>query len=343
MADFSYDSSIAPMKGNFFADVAAAKGLTAGAARYLTSKYTTEVSPYLESQIKTQDDMLKSQYQQIAFKRQQLDLMTAADEAKAQREALETLPTDIQNLTGIVNDPSKNNFEKLTAVGQYKMENAGRLTRNKSLINLVSSAEESLKNKDETEKQKTALGYALAAQGLPEAVKSVFGGDVAEGVGAQYFGAATAINQQRTEEAKREAQNKAGISAQKSQDEIRSQQYKGQLDFFTTSLSKLNAMATKKAEEGGGIDIGSLKDASATGPVTKNSVPLNAPFKFNQEDKAELEETIRAIRPEISKADLSKFSDEELYRNAYRLTSGAVTNLLGISSPSSTNISSKFK
>ena len=341
MADFSYDSAIAPMKGNFFADVAAAKGLTSSGAKYLTGKYTEEVSPYLESQIKTQDDMLKSQYQQLAFKRQQLDLMSAADEAKAQREALETLPTDLQNLTGIVNDPNKNNFEKLTAVGQYKMENAGRLTRNKSLINLVSSAEETLKIKDENEKQKSALGYALAAQGLPEAVKSVFGGDVAEGIGAQYFGAATAINQQKLAEAKSAAQNKAAIGSQKAIDQLRSQQYKAQLDFFTTNLSQLNAMGTKKAEEG--YDVGSLKDASATGPVTKNKVPQAAPFKFEPEDKAQLEEIIRAVNPNISTADLSKFSDEELYRNAFRSVSGQVTGMLGIQSPSSTNISSKFE
>lgn len=341
MADFSYDSAIAPMKGNFFADVAAAKGLTSGAARYLTSKYTEEVSPYLDAQIKSQDDMLKSQYQQIAFKRQQLDLMSAADEMKAQREALETLPTDLQNLTGIVNDPNKNNFEKLTAVGQYKMDNAGRLTRNKSLINLVSAAESTLKTKDEDEKQRSALGYALAAQGLPEAVKSVFGGNVAEGAGAQYFGAATAISEEKLAQAKSAAQYKAGLSAQKSQDQLRSQQFGAQLDYFRTNLSQLNAMGSKKSDEG--YDVGSLKDASTTGPVTKNKVPQAEPFKFQPEDKAQLEEIIRSMNPNVATKDLSKFSDEELYRNAYQSVSGQLTGMLGLTSPSANNFSSKFE
>ena len=341
MADFSYDSAIGPMKGNFFSDVAASRGLNADAARYLTSKYTAEVSPYLESQIKTQDDLLKSQYQQIAFKRQQLDLMTAADEAKAQREALETLPTDLQNLTGIVNDPNKNNFEKLTAVGQYKMDNAGRLTRNKSLINLVSAAEDTLKTKDETEKQKAALGYALATQGLPDAVKNVFGGEVAEGAGAQYFGVATAISQQKTQEGKAAAQSKAAINAQKSQDQLRSQQFGAQLDYFKDYLTDLNKMGSKKAEEG--YNVGSLKDASATGPVMKNNVPQAQPFKFEPEDKAQLEEILRSMYPSLSSKDLSKFSDEELYRNAFRSVSGQVTGMLGIPSASSSGLSSKFE
>jgi type II secretory pathway pseudopilin PulG len=340
MVEFSYDSAIAPMKSNFFSDVAATKGITSNAARYLTSKYTAEVSPYLESQIKTQDDMLKSQYQQLAFKRQQLDLMTAADEAKAQREALETLPTDIQNLTGIVNDPNKSSFEKLTAVGQYKMENAGRLTRNKSLVNLVGAAEDTLKIKDETDKQKTALGYALASQGLPEAVKSVFGGDVAEGVGKQYYDAAAAIGEQKTSSARTTLQTKAAMEAQKEQEKRRTQQYGAQLDFFKTRLSELNRIGAAKQEEG--FSIGSLKDPTATGPVPKNGIPQAAPFKFKPEDKAQIEETIRALHPELGKTDLSKYSDEDLYRNAYQLANRGVTSLLGIQPPSASTISSKF-
>jgi len=341
MADFSYDSAIAPMKGNFFSDVAASRSLNADAARYLTSKYTAEVSPYLESQIKTQDDLLKSQYQQIAFKRQQLDLMAAADEAKAQREALETLPTDLQNLTGIVNDPNKNNFEKLTAVGQYKMDNAGRFARNKSLINLVSAAEDTLKAKDETEKQKSALGYALATQGLPDAVKNVFGGQVTEGAGAQYYGVATAINQQRTEEGKAAAQSKAAINAQEAQDKLKMSQFGAQLDYFKNYLTDLNKMGTKKEEEG--YNVGSLKDASATGPVTKNNVPQAQPFKFQPEDKAQLEEILRSMYPTITSKDLSQFSDEDLYRNAFRSVSGQITNMLGIPTVTSSEFSSKFK
>ena len=340
MVDFSYDSAIAPMKSNFFSDVAATRGLTSDAASYLTSKYTAEVSPYLESQIKTQDDMLKSQYQQLAFKRQQLDLMTAADEAKAQREALETLPTDIQNLTGIVNDPNKSSFEKLTAVGQYKMENAGRLTRNKSLVNLVGAAEDTLKTKDETDKQKTALGYALASQGLPEAVKGVFGGEVSEGVGKQYYDAAAAIGEQKTTTARATLQSKAAFEAQKEQEKRRTQQYGAQLDFYKTRLAELNKIGAEKEEEG--FAIGSLKDASSTGPVQKSGVPQAAPFKFKPEDKTQIEETIRAMYPAIGKADLSKFSDEDLFRNAYQLASKGVTNLLGIQSPSASSISSKF-
>jgi hypothetical protein len=340
MVEFSYDSTIAPMKSNFFADVAATRGLSSDAARYLTSKYTTEVSPYLESQLKSQDDMLKSQYQQLAFKRQQLDLMTAADEAKAQREALETLPTDIQNLTGIVNDPNKNNFEKLTAVGQYKMENSGRFARNKSLVNLVNSAEETLKTKDETEKQKTALGYALASQGLPEAVKGVFGGEVTEGIGKQYYDAAAAIGEQKTTSARTTLQTKAALEANREQEKRRTQQYGAQLDFYKTRLDELNRIGARKEEEG--FAIGSLKDASSAGPVQKNGVPQAAPFKFKPEDKAQIEETIRAMYPSIGKTDLSKFSDEDLFRNAYQLASKGVTNLLGIQSPSESSISSKF-
>ena len=329
------------MKSNFFADVAAAKGLTSGASRYLTSKYTEEVSPYLDAQLKTQGDMLKSQYQQLAFKRQQLDLMTAADEAKAQREAMETLPTDIQNLTGIVNDPNKNNFEKLTAVGQYKMENAGRFARNQNLINLVSSAEQTLKTKDESEKQKTALGYALASQGLPEAVKSVFGNEVNEGVGKQYFDAASAINQEKQLAAKSMAASKRDTVLQKEQEQRRTQQFGAQLDFYKTRLDELNRLAVKKEEEG--FDIGTLKDSGSAAPVPKKNVPQAAPFKFDAQDKAQLEETVRLLYPSIGAADLAKYSDEDLYRTAYRLASGGVTNLLGIQSPTSSNFSSKFE
>jgi type II secretory pathway pseudopilin PulG len=341
MADFSYDTAIAPMKSNFFADVAAAKGLTSGAARYLTSKYTEEVSPFLEAQLKTQGDMLKSQYQQLAFKRQQLDLMTAADEAKAQREAMETLPTDIQNLTGIVNDPNKDNFEKLTAVNQYKMQNAGRFSRNQNLINLVSSAEQTLKTKDESEKQKTALGYALASQGLPEAVKSVFGGEVTEGVGKQYFDAASAIGQERLASAKSVAASKENAALRTQQEQRRTQQYGAQLDFYKTRLDELNRLATKKGEEG--YDVGTLKEVGSTAPVSKRNVPQAEPFKFAPQDKAQIEETVRLLYPAIGDAELSKYSDEDLYRTAYRLASGGVSNLLGIESPTSSNISSKFE
>jgi hypothetical protein len=338
MAEFSYDSSIAPMKGNFFSDVAASRGLTTGAASYLASKYTTEVDPYVQSQIKTQEDMLKSQYQQIAFKRQQLDLMSAADEAKAQREALETLPNDLQIITGIVNDPSKNSFEKLSAVGQYKMENSGRLTRNKSLINLVSSAEDTLRNKDETEKQKTALGYALATQGLPEAVKGVFGGDVSEGTGKQYYEAAAAINKQQEDSAKSSAKYKSDLNMREEEEKARTQQMTGQLAFLNRNLAQLDQMAAAKEEEG--YAVGSLKDGSAKAPVSKNGVPQAAPFTFKPEDKVQLEEIIRTQNPMIEDADLSKYTSEQLYRNAYRSTTGAIKRLVGI--PTS-GIADKFK
>ena len=340
MADFSYDTAIAPMKSNFFADVAAAKGLTSGAAKYLTSKYAEEVSPYLEAQLKTQGDMLKSQYQQLAFKRQQLDLMTAADEAKAQREAMETLPTDIQNLTGIVNDPTKNNFEKLTAVNLYKMENVNRFSRSQSLTNLASSAEQMLKAEDESEKQKNALGYALASQGLAGAVKSVFGGEINEGAGKQYFDAASAIGQERLASAKSVAASKENAALRTQQEQRRTQQYGAQLDFYKSALDDLNKLASKKEEEG--FEVGSLKEAGSTTPVPKKGVPQAEPFKFAPQDKAQVEETIRLLYPAIGNAELSKYSDEELYRTAYRLASGGVSNLLGIESPTSSTFSSKF-
>lgn len=338
MADFSYDSSIAPMKGNFFSDVAASRGLTSRSAGMLTKKYLSEVSPILESQLKTQEDMLKTQYQQLAFKRQQLDLTTAADEARAQRESLETLPADIQNLTAIVNDPNKTNFEKLGSIGQYKIDNSGRFTSNKGLVNLVNSAEETLKLKDANEKQKESLGYSLATQGMPEAVAGVFGGEVEAGAGKQYYDAAKAISERKKESDKAERQNKQLEEQQVEARKREAQQFTGQLDQLKSSLSQLNQMATQKAEDSD-VSVGSLKEGKPSG-VPAPGIPKAVPFTLKPEDKVSVEEIIRSQNPLLGKKDLSQFSDEELFRQAYRSTTGSIKKLVGL--PES-DLSTKFE
>lgn len=339
MADFSYDSSIAPMKGNFFSDVAASRGLTSRSAGMLTKKYLSEVSPILESQLKTQEDMLKTQYQQLAFKRQQLDLTTAADEARAQRESLETLPVDIQNLTAIVNDPNKTNFEKLGSIGQYKIDNSGRFTSNKGLVNLVNSAEETLKLKDANEKQKESLGYSLATQGMPEAVAGVFGGEVETGAGKQYYDAAKAISERQKESAKATRQEKLSEEQQTEARKREAQQFTGQLDQLKSSLSQLNQMATQKAEDQEAPTVGSLKEGKPSG-VPAPGIPKAVPFTLKPEDKVSVEEIIRSQNPLLGKKDLSQFSDEELFRQAYRSTTGSIKKLVGL--PES-DLSTKFE
>jgi hypothetical protein len=136
-----------------------------------------------------------------------------------------------------------------------------------------------------------------------------------------YIIAAEAVGASKKEEAEQK-----GARAQRTELLKReTAQQTAQIGMLNNYMSTLRKLAPQEADVGG--DIGTLKG----GPTT-TAVPQAQPFKFAPENRVELEEMMRDLNPMLENEDLSKYSDENLYRIAVRSTTSSLKKLSGFQS-----------
>lgn len=86
MALFDYASDIAPMKGNYFSDIASSQ-MSDREKSYLAQKYTTDVMPLLKAQNENLASMNKAALEQLSFQRAMTDYQSEALKLQQERDA----------------------------------------------------------------------------------------------------------------------------------------------------------------------------------------------------------------------------------------------------------------
>lgn len=324
MGAFSYSSDIAPLQRNYFADVAAVRGLSGNEKSMLTSQYASKMEASLDSQIKSVNSLIDAQASELNFREQQFKLKQAADAAKLERDTLIAIPEITKQITGIMADPSLDDATRTAKIAEYKFQNVGIVSNSKIISNVFTTAEGTIAARTAESKadrdRVNALINPLIQTGDSETLKKVLEGKNIP-MANDYIIAAEAVGASKKAEAEQKGASERRTELLKSE----AAQQTAQVGILNNYMSTLRSLAPQEADVGG--EIGTLKG----GPTT-TAVPQAQPFKFAPENRVELEEMMRDLNPMLENEDLSKYSDENLYRSAVRSTTSSLKKLSGFQS-----------
>jgi len=124
MDEFSYSADIAPLRKNFFSDVASSRSLSEQEKRMLTSQYFSRINPSLEAQSKAAEAMIETQRQQLAFQEADLRLKTTRKQIQDQLDLEEALPKIEPILTALIDDPNMDTPTKRLQVEKERLKYA---------------------------------------------------------------------------------------------------------------------------------------------------------------------------------------------------------------------------
>jgi hypothetical protein len=305
MAEFSYESDIAPMRGGNFYSGSVPVG--SDYQRFLTMKSLV-------------DKDSRNRIQELEFERQKMQLENAKEAARLEREALTAIPEVTKALTSVMQDPSLDDSAKTAKVAELKFQYANPAASSKTIGSLFTAAEGTIEARKADRDRVNALINPLIQTGQSETLKKVLEGKNVP-MANDYIIAAEAVGASKKEEAEQK-----GARAQRTELLKReTAQQTAQIGMLNNYMSTLRKLAPQEADVGG--DIGTLKG----GPTT-TAVPQAQPFKFAPENRVELEEMMRDLNPMLENEDLSKYSDENLYRIAVRSTTSSLKKLSGFQS-----------
>jgi hypothetical protein len=305
MAEFSYESDIAPMRGGNFYSGSVPVG--SDYQRFLTMKSLV-------------DKDSRNRIQELEFERQKMQLENAKEAARLEREALTAIPEVTKALTSVMQDPSLDDSAKTAKVAELKFQYANPAASSKTIGSLFTAAEGTIEARKADRDRVNALINPLIQTGQSETLKKVLEGKNIP-MANDYIIAAEAVGASKKEEAEQK-----GARAQRTELLKReTAQQTAQIGMLNNYMSTLRKLAPQEADVGG--EIGTLKG----GPTT-TAVPQAQPFKFAPENRVELEEMMRDLNPMLENEDLSKYSDENLYRTAVRSTTSSLKKLSGFQS-----------
>jgi hypothetical protein len=323
MDAFSYSSDIAPLQRNYFADVAAARGLSENEKSMLTSQYASKMEASLDSQIKSVNSLIDAQASELNFREQQFKLKQAADAAKLERDALTAIPEITKQITGIMADPSLDDAARTAKIAEYKFQNVGIVSNSKTVSNVFTAAEGTIEARKADRDRVNALINPLIQTGQSETLKKVLEGKNIP-MANDYIIAAEAVGASKKEEAEQK-----GARAQRTELLKReTAQQTAQVGLMNSYMDTLRRLSPPEAKDAEGMTIGTL---GGKAPTT-GAIPQAQPFKFDTEDRIQIEEMMRNLNPMLEDEDLSKYSDENLYRSAVRSTTSTLNKLSGFDS-----------
>ena len=305
---FSYESDIAPLRGNNFGGVVTPAG------------FERERMLDRESALRIAQIEATSRNQAIAFQQQQLEISRAADAAKAEREALAAIPEVTRQLDSVMEDPSLDDVSKATEIAKLKFKNINAVSNSKTFGNLFTAAEGTIEARKADRERVNAMINPLIQTGQSETLKKVLKGKNVP-MANDYIAVAEAVGASK----QAEAQQKGAAAQQKELMKRETAQQTTQIGILNNYMSALRKLAPQEAAVGG--EIGTLKG----GPTT-TAVPQAQPFKFAPENRIELEVMMRDLNPMLEKEDLSKYSDDNLYRAAVQSTTSSLRKLSGFES-----------
>lgn len=286
----------------------------------LTSQYTSKLDANLDAQIKAVDSMIDAQNKELNFREQQFKLKQASEAAKLERDALTQIPEVTKQLTSVLDDPSLDDAAKTIKLAELKFQNVGLIENSKTIGNLFTAAEGRIESRKADRERVNAMINPLIQTGQSETLKKVLEGKNVP-MANDYIAVAEAVGASKQAEAKQ----KGAVAQQKELMKRETAQQTAQIGLLNNYMDTLRRLAPQEAAVGG--DIGTLKG----GPTT-TAIPQAQPFKFAPENRIELEEMMRDLNPMLENEDLSKYSDENLYRNAVRSATSSLKKLTGFDS-----------
>lgn len=307
-AGFSFEQDIAPLRGQNFG-VVTSTGLER--ERMLDRESALRIAKIEAS----------SRNQELAFRQQQLELERAADAARIEREALAAIPEVTKELTSVINDPSLDDATKTTKIAELKFQNMDRVTNSKTINNLFATAEGQIESRKAERERVNSLINPLIQTGQSETLKKVLEGKNIP-MANDYVAVAEAVGAAKKQEALQRGERAQQKELIKTRTAQQSAQQTAQLGLLNNYMGILQRLAPEEAEVGG--EIGTL-----TGKPSTTAIPQAQPFKFSRENRIELEEMMRDLNPMLENEDLSKYSDENLYRSALRSTSASLKKVTG--------------
>jgi len=299
MADpFSYDSDIAPLRGNNFGGVLTPAYFTQrDLERQATAVKIAEINQAAKNQ---------AERSQLEFEKTRLQLEAAKRETRQQIEAENLYPKISERITGILNDQTKDPVTRVTELEKARTEFGAATLANPAINNIFNAASSAITVKDQQESQRNALAANLTQLGQPEAVKALFGGNVDSGSAKQFFDSATAIGTEK----KKEEELSKNAAFQKLQAEQQTQLRKIDLDILKGHESALRSMAPK--ELGDDAFIAAIK--SGTAPEKVGATP-----QFNPIQVIQLKEMMLDLNPSLASnpEQLDAVPPEEIYKYAF--------------------------
>jgi hypothetical protein len=312
-AGFSYEKDIAPLRGQNFG------GITAAGLDYQAELDKRTALQVIQIQ---ETAAANARREEIAFKQQQMQLERDAQQSRMEREALTAMPALTQQLTGILDDPTKDDATKAAEAARLKLQNAELIGSSKNIGNLFSAFDQEIQTRKVESSQINSLATALAQAGRPDAVRKIYEG--------KQIPFANEVITAADEIAKAKEQEREDIARFKGAEEtgkVSRAETRLKLDALNKQRETLLGMKPESGTlptEGGG-QFG----ATTTGQATK----------FSALQKRTLESMYKRLNPSARKKDLSGMTDErflELYSDTLEGTLSEIDELSGGISPKST-------
>jgi hypothetical protein len=320
MADpFSYDSDIAPLRGNNFGGALspayfAQQNLdrqSMNLRREGMAVRIAEINQAAENQARNA---------QLEFDRANLAITETRRQIKNTLDMEQQLGTITPILNSIVENKDLDPIAQVSEIEKLRLQNSKFTVSNPSFNNVFNSAVESIQKRNASSEQVNQAAYLMAQDGDAEGVKNTFGGNVSSGAAKAFYDLA----QSRTKKIK-------GISAgaaEEQKQQVAEKQRGDMLSSYNEQLKVLQQMEPEsldKPSQGGGAF-----GAAGTGDIKQT---------YSMETIKQLETIYRRLNPSKRKADLSGMSPEELYKESLEGTYTVIDELTG--NPIQSTISKK--
>ena len=300
MDEFSYSSDIAPLRKDYFSDIASSRSLSQQEKGMLSSQFLSRQKSLLEEQNKAAASMLETQRQQLAFQEADLRLKTTRKQIQDQLDLEEALPKIEPMLTALIDDPNMDTPTKILNVEKARL---GYAKYGSPLVNnYFDNTVKALGTKDVNEALRKQAAYDVAKLGDKSAAQTIAGTgtEAAESLGIL----ADTVRQKQQQEAESE-QQKTLFGIQSEKEKGKTEVLKNQLDY----IQKLSAV--KDELTGGEKEFGAA--ATAVTDEDKRKQPFLKPV-----DKIALIKMYKMYNPTAANIDENDIkNDYDLVTDVY--------------------------
>jgi hypothetical protein len=315
MEDFSYSSDISPLKGEYFSG----SSLSDRERSMLSSKYKTATDAALDSQLKSQKEMLQTQSQALDYERTKFALESAKKEARQQVEFEKLYPEISKRIIGIQSDTSLDPLTRISKLEATRAEYGEQVVKNPQLNTIFNASISGVSAFEDQKNKRDSMAMQLVNLGAKDVIKTMYP-DVTTGMGKTLYDAASAVDVQRKEEAKL----KTDIAKQQLDVDQAKAARKLDLDILKGHESALRSFAPKGTSDDD--FIAALQTGVApTATKDKDGKPLAVPEAptFSPLQVMEMKEIMMDLNPSLQQdpAKLDSVPPEELYKYAFRAIS----------------------
>ena len=318
----NFNTDIAPLRSQFFP----VGGMRASDFRRMQAVHTQSMLPMQEQTMKMANNLLNMQQQDLAYQRSQEALAATRRKAKGEIEAMEHMPTVMENLTNILNDKSKDAFEQTSDITRLQMSMAGALPYSPAMQNMFSSAAQTAQanaakarkeEEDARRKEQRDAGilHTLGQVGAHDAVRKRITDPSSAG------GAEITSQEQAYDDLALVYKGRAEASVEQKQQELARSEFKYHIDNQRKGLLRHEATLMKI----GAVDDDFIAQSFKTGVVQEPT--LTGKTDFSAEDRLKLEEIMFDLNPNLDPEFIKQSSNEDLHRAAIRTSFQSVKRL----------------